>query len=245
MNTMTTVSEVLNKLKKDGYTIDFNLKDNCLECHGNSLQIYPGEFVVDKHYRFEGITDPGDEAVVYAISSAKHSIKGTLINGYGIYSDKIVDDMVKALNINTSLADTKNSVTPEGKFNEATPQRPNGDRPLDAELITMNLYSLKQQLKQEETWKTSDRNSIALFKSDNMRIVLIALHKGAEMKTHVAPGIISVQVLEGQIHFRTEKQNEEMKEGQMLTLHAGIAHSVYAQEESIFLLTLGTANARK
>lgn len=245
MNTMTTVSEVLNKLKQDGYTVDFNLKDNCLECHGNSLQIYPGEFVVDKHYRFEGITDPGDEAVVYAISSQKHNIKGTLVNGYGIYSDKIVDDMVKALNINMSTSGTKNSKATEEKYNEATPQRPEGDRLLDAELITMNLSSLKQQLKQEKTWETSDRNSIALFKTDGMRIVLIALHKGAEMKTHTAPGIISVQVLEGQIHFRTEKQTEEMREGQMLALHAGIPHSVHAQEESIFLLTLATTMSGK
>lgn len=94
---MTTVSEVLNKLKKEGYTVDFNLTDNCLICHGNSLQIFPDEFNVDKHYRFEGISDPGDEAIVYAISSEKHNLKGTLVNGYGIYSDDIADEMVKAL----------------------------------------------------------------------------------------------------------------------------------------------------
>jgi len=97
MDTMTTVSEVLNKLKKEGYTVDFNLNDNCLVCHGNSLQVYPDEFTVDRHFRFEGISDPGDEAIVYAISSEKHALKGTLVNGYGIYSDEIADDMVKAL----------------------------------------------------------------------------------------------------------------------------------------------------
>jgi nicotinamide mononucleotide (NMN) deamidase PncC len=59
--------------------------------------LFPEEFVVDKHYRFEGNTDPGDEAVVYAISSEKHQVKGTLINAYGIYSDPVSDEMVKAL----------------------------------------------------------------------------------------------------------------------------------------------------
>ncbi|WP_423146015.1 phosphoribosylpyrophosphate synthetase [Rubrolithibacter danxiaensis] len=97
MNTMTTVSEITNKLKQDGYTVDFNLKENCLECHGNYLQIFPGEFIVDKIYRFEGPSDPGDEAIVYAISSNQHHIKGTLVNGYGIYSDEIADEMIKAL----------------------------------------------------------------------------------------------------------------------------------------------------
>ena len=103
MDTMTTLSEVLNKLKKDGYTVDFNLSENSLKCKGSSLQIHPDEFVVDKHYRFEGESDPADEAVVYAISSAKHNVKGILVDGYGISSDEITNDMIKALKDNTSL----------------------------------------------------------------------------------------------------------------------------------------------
>ncbi len=97
MNTMTTLSEVLNKLKEKGYTVDFNLNDNYLVCPENSLRIHPEEFIVDKHYRFEGQTDPGDEAIVYAISSTKHNIKGTLVNGYGISSDPMTDKMIAAL----------------------------------------------------------------------------------------------------------------------------------------------------
>ncbi|MFD1631509.1 phosphoribosylpyrophosphate synthetase [Pseudopedobacter beijingensis] len=96
-NSMTTLSEVLNKLKNEGYTVDFNLSENCLVCAGNSLKINPDEFVVDRHFRFEGNTDPGDEAIVYAISSAKNNIKGVLVNAYGIYSDDMTDEMVKAL----------------------------------------------------------------------------------------------------------------------------------------------------
>ncbi len=97
MNTMTTLSEVTNELKRRGYTIDFNLKENCLECGGNLLKIFPGEFIVDKHYRFEGFSDPGDEAIVYAISSPKYNLKGVLVNGYGISSSSITDEMIKAL----------------------------------------------------------------------------------------------------------------------------------------------------
>ena len=96
-DSMTTVSEVLNKLKDDGYTVDFNLNDNCLVSTENSLQIHPDEFVVDKHYRFEGQSDPGDEAIVYAISSTKHNVKGTLVNDYGISSDSMTHEMVAAL----------------------------------------------------------------------------------------------------------------------------------------------------
>ena len=97
MNPMTTLSEVLNNLKAEGYTTDFNLTANCLVCQGNALQLHPEDFLVDRHYRFEGNTDPGDEAIVYAISSDKYSIKGTLVNGYGIYSDAMSDKMMAAL----------------------------------------------------------------------------------------------------------------------------------------------------
>ncbi|MEO7443936.1 MAG: phosphoribosylpyrophosphate synthetase [Ferruginibacter sp.] len=100
MNTMTTLSEITNLLKERGYTFDFNIKENCLECGDNLLKIFPGEFIVDKHYRFEGPSDPGDEAIVYAISSSKYNIKGVLVNGYGISSESITDDMIKALDEN-------------------------------------------------------------------------------------------------------------------------------------------------
>jgi Fe2+ or Zn2+ uptake regulation protein len=97
MDTMTTVTEVLNHLKQTGYTVDFNINDNHLVCHDHTIRIHPDEFVIDKHYRFEGATDPGDEAIIYAISSTKYNIKGTLINGYGIYSDPMIDEMIQPL----------------------------------------------------------------------------------------------------------------------------------------------------
>ena len=55
-----------------------------------------GEFVIDKYYRFEGISDPVDEAVVYAISSPAYNIKGVLVNGYVISSERIADEMIQA-----------------------------------------------------------------------------------------------------------------------------------------------------
>lgn len=244
MNEMTTLSRVLNVLKERGYTEDFNLTDTCLSCHGNALELYPNEFVVDKHYRFEGPSDPGDEAIVYAISSTTHQVKGTLVNGYGMYSEKVSDEMMQALKENYSLQTSKETekdpfVSLE-KSNQATELRPEGDRLLDAQLVGIDLYAFRKQIKDEQTWKDGDRNAITLFKSDGMRLVLIALHAGAEMRTHTAPGVISVQVLEGEITFKTEHQITKLKEGQLITLHKGVPHSVVAEKESTFLLTLST-----
>ncbi len=132
----------------------------------------------------------------------------------------------------------------ENKSNEATPQRPEGDRLLNAELVEMDLNHFIDQVRNESTWKESDRNSITIFKSDSMRIVLLGLHKGAELKTHTANGIISVQVLEGKLNFITEPQTDTLQKGQMIVLHKKIPHSVTALEESFFLLTLAIENSK-
>ncbi len=126
------------------------------------------------------------------------------------------------------------------KFNDATKQRPQGERIMDAALVTINLRSFTKQIREEKAWKHSDRNAITVFKTDGMRIVLIALHKDAEMIKHTADGMISLQVMEGQILFTTDEQSIELGSGQMLALHENVPHSVLAKEETILLLTLTT-----
>ena len=129
----------------------------------------------------------------------------------------------------------------EIKYNQATAQRPEGDRSLDAALVSIDLPAYVKQIREESTWQESDRNAITVFKTNGLRIVLIALHKGAEMARHTADGIISVQVLEGQMQFNTDWRSIELSKGQMLALHERIPHSVLALKETIFLLTLTTS----
>ncbi|HET8827762.1 MAG TPA: hemerythrin domain-containing protein [Pelobium sp.] len=88
-NYYDTVSETINQLAKNGYTTDFEVlkEHDCLVCKQTAQQLSPDEFVIDETHRFEGETDPGDEMIVYAISSQKHGIKGIVVNGYGTYAD--------------------------------------------------------------------------------------------------------------------------------------------------------------
>lgn len=127
------------------------------------------------------------------------------------------------------------------KFNAATPQRPEGNRLLDAPMVVMDLHALRQQIKREQAWHSSDRNAITVFKTAGLRVVLVALHAGAEMKTHTSAGTLTVQVLEGHLTFHTDPQAAELTKGQLLALHGTIPHSVQAREESVFLLTLAIA----
>lgn len=99
-----TVTEAVNDLAERGYTTDFAIgeDDDCLTSKQTSLQLSPDDFEIDEIYRFEGNTDPGDEMIVYAISSEKYKIKGVVVNGFGIYSssagNKIVEKLSKSDN---------------------------------------------------------------------------------------------------------------------------------------------------
>jgi len=99
MHIMDTLSEAITALRKEGYTVDFNLQQDRLDCNHKELQLFHNEFVIDKFFRFEGDSDPADEATVYAISSIKHNIKGILVNGAGIYSQDLTDEMLDTLKI--------------------------------------------------------------------------------------------------------------------------------------------------
>lgn len=94
-----TVSEAVNDLIKRGYTTDFSIhpEQDCLVCNTTGVSLSPEEFEIDETHRFEGNTDPGDEMIVFAISSKKHNIKGTVVNAYGMYSDSRISKLVERL----------------------------------------------------------------------------------------------------------------------------------------------------
>lgn len=94
-----TVSEAVNQLQVRGYNSNLSVlaeKDG-LVCHNTAMQLSPAEFEIDEIYRFEGITDPGDEMIVFAVSSKKHDIKGVVVDAFGVYSDGIQSGMIEKL----------------------------------------------------------------------------------------------------------------------------------------------------
>jgi hypothetical protein len=79
-----TVTNAIEALRKQGFTSDFNMDDNHLVCGGHKFN--PDNFDVVDVYRYEGNTDPADEAAVYAIQSST-GLKGILVTGYGPSAD--------------------------------------------------------------------------------------------------------------------------------------------------------------
>jgi hypothetical protein len=83
-----TVSEAVNQLHKRGFEIDFNTVV--------SAKYHPDDFEIVEVHRYEGDSDPGDEAVVYALESKKGD-KGILVSGFGASADSFATAVLSKL----------------------------------------------------------------------------------------------------------------------------------------------------
>lgn len=90
------VSIAIKKLREKGFKRDFNLEENCIVCHPDKF--LADQFNVIEIYRYEGNTDPADEATVYGIES-NSGIRGVLVTGYGASGDMMTEDILEKLRI--------------------------------------------------------------------------------------------------------------------------------------------------
>jgi hypothetical protein len=128
----------------------------------------------------------------------------------------------------------------EEKHNNATPQRPEGARPLDAGIIPIDIEKFCEQIKKEEAYHKNGKNAITVFKSDKVTITIIALQ--ATQKFH--PGneeneaTMSLQVLKGNLHFESFGNEINLSDGELLTLHQQLSFKATAINDVICLLTM-------
>ncbi len=104
-----TLSQTINGLIKEGYTLDFNLQEDRFTAFGTESILSPNDFLIDKVFRFEGESNPDDQSVLYAISSPTLNIKGLLVNGYGISADEKTDKLISGLTTHPSHVDLANN----------------------------------------------------------------------------------------------------------------------------------------
>lgn len=124
------------------------------------------------------------------------------------------------------------------KFNEATRNRPEGDRVLDAPQLCVDIERHIEILKEEEAWQKNDRNAMTIFKSDNVTIVLVALHGGATLLPQEIDSLVTAQVLSGSIRFESSQGVKNLKEKNIVVLHSNEPFNATAIEDTVLLLTL-------
>ena len=100
MKIYETLSEAMRALETRGYTADFNLHPEWIESPGLGIKLKPDQFHIDEVHRFEGMTDPDDSSVLYAVSSTS-GVKGLLVDAYGAYSASLSSVMLEKLKIDS------------------------------------------------------------------------------------------------------------------------------------------------
>jgi hypothetical protein len=91
---MKSLSTCLNRIVLDGYTEDFKIIEEGLQGLNNQTVYRPEQLQVVNFFRFEGMSDPDDNAVLYVIET-EDGTKGTLIDAYGIYHDPRISQFMK------------------------------------------------------------------------------------------------------------------------------------------------------
>ena len=92
-----SVTDALAQLADAGYRSDFTGRHGLVHCNRCDAD-HGAELVqVDHIYRYEGPSDPDEEAIVLALSCPVCGAKGTLVSGYGPSTDPDDIELIVAL----------------------------------------------------------------------------------------------------------------------------------------------------
>ncbi len=91
---MKSLATCLKTVVRDGYTEDFRITENGLEALQHHKIYQPDEINIINFFRFEGPSNPDDNAILYVIE-ARDGTKGTLTDAYGVYMNADVSNFIK------------------------------------------------------------------------------------------------------------------------------------------------------
>jgi hypothetical protein len=95
---MQTVAGALRLFAARGFDRAMSVRRGRLHVSGAERDYGPPEVRVRDHRRYEGVSDPGDTSVVYAIE-AVDGVRGTLVDGYNVYADPAIGDFLKDVTV--------------------------------------------------------------------------------------------------------------------------------------------------
>lgn len=82
------------------------------------------------------------------------------------------------------------------------------------------------------------KQSIALFKSQELEVLRLILPKSKSMPTHQVAGEITVQCLSGSIEMVCDGHAQILNQGQLMYLMGGVPHSLTSLSDAVVLLTI-------
>lgn len=105
---------------------------------------------------------------------------------------------------------------------------------LKEEFFGANPFSFKDSVQYADNAIVSKQ----IIKKSTGNITLFAFDKDQELSEHTAPFDALVQVLEGTVRIRIDKNDFQLNEGSSIIMPANIPHAVYAIKKFKMLLTM-------
>ena len=118
---METLSSAIERLTGQGFTAHFGVAGNRLRAFESGKTFGAHEVVIAAYSRFEGVSDPGDMSIVYAIET-RNGTRGSLVDAFGVSSDPTVSTFLKDVPI-------RGTETDEFVHKPSGSHRPEGRRP--------------------------------------------------------------------------------------------------------------------
>jgi hypothetical protein len=93
---MESESGTILRLEQEGFTQHFTVRNHVLRSTDTGHTFGPRDIDIRQFARYEGVSDPDDMSIVYAIES-HDGARGTLVDAFGTYSDPAVTEFMDAV----------------------------------------------------------------------------------------------------------------------------------------------------
>lgn len=92
----TGPAQTIQDLRKKGFTANFGFLDHALMDVESRRTFAANQLNIVDHRRFEGISDPDDMSVLYAIES-DDGTKGIIVDAFGTYADPELGEFLESV----------------------------------------------------------------------------------------------------------------------------------------------------
>lgn len=112
------------------------------------------------------------------------------------------------------------------------------ERALTGAHLTFDLAEQVEKLRSEPKYRENGRLGRTLVKEGDLRLTMTVLEEEAEVSTHHAVSPMTLQVLEGRLHYRVGEEERRLEAGELLFFGPGHAEDIRALEDTALLLMI-------
>ncbi|HKN87581.1 MAG TPA: hypothetical protein VJV04_12025 [Nitrospiraceae bacterium] len=102
MKAYKTMTDAMQDLKQRGFTANFEFLNNSFRTVDGDKAFAPDQLTIVEHHRFEGMSDPDDLSVLYAIEGTDGT-RGTVADAFGPYANPDLGAFLKTVKMREDI----------------------------------------------------------------------------------------------------------------------------------------------